>query len=182
MRSRLSVLLLFAILVQFATPTSLVAALGLSTNLQAWAMAPSFTRASDGSTPSRVVVERFDDDGGTTWYVLQRLRNGDVRVASRLTEEFDPQQSSFVHALERTVVAAVDLPGFPQRCPAFLRWRPSSVAAMLGQEEGLTCGRVTLSLSCCVVEHGAEEVLEALGLEQEWRQSQSVTGEAEPSA
>lgn len=160
-------------LIEFPTPASLVAALGLSDNLRSWAMARSFTRPSDGSTPSRVVVERYDDDEGSSWFILNRLGNGDLRVASRLTEEFNPQQRRFVHPLKRATVPRVDLPGCPETCPAFLRWRPSPAAFMVGYEEGLTCGRVTLSLPCCVVELGAEEVLSALEREKEWQEEQN---------
>lgn len=85
--------------VQFSSPNELVDALGMSDNLKSWAMSRSFTRSSDGSTPARVVVERFDDDDGSTWFILERKADGELRVASRETEEFSPQRGRFVHAL-----------------------------------------------------------------------------------
>lgn len=153
-------------LVQFSSASLLLDALGLSENLRLWAMARTFTRVSDGSKPVRIIAERFDDDDGTPWFILQRQQNGDVRVASRQTEEFNPQRRRFVHALRSTTISAVELPGLPAMCPAFLRWRPSAAAALMCQEEGLSCGRVSLSLPCCVVELGTEEVLRVLQEEQ----------------
>lgn len=149
-------------LVEFSTPGRLVAALGMSESLQSWAMARSFTRPSDGSTPSRVLVERFEDEAGSIWFILQRRKDGELLVATRKTEEFHPQRRRFVHPLERTTVSSVDLSGVPDACPAFLRWRPSAAAPMMGHDDGLACGRVTLSLPCCVVELDAQEVLDVI--------------------
>lgn len=164
-------------LVEFSSVSLLIDALGLSGNLRLWAMARSFTRASDGSTPARVIAERFDDDNGTTWFILERRENGEVYVASRQTEEFNPQRRRFVHALELKTVSSAELPGLPTSFPAFLRWRPSTAAALMGGEEGLICGRVSLSLPCCVVELGCEEVLRVLREEQGRQGSQCACGQ-----
>lgn len=104
--------------VQFSSATRLLDALGLSEDLRQWAMVRSFTRVSDGSTPVRVIAERFDDDDGTSWFIFQRQANGDVRVARRETEEFDPQRRRFVYALRNTTISSVELPGLPAMCPA----------------------------------------------------------------
>lgn len=158
-------------LIEFSTPSHLIDALGLSANLRLWAMAQSFTRTADGSTPVRVVAERFDDDNGTTWFILERRENGVVYVASRQTEEFDPQRRRFAHALELKTVSSIELPGLPDSCPAYLRWRPSTAAALMGFEEGLVSERVSLSLPCCVVELGCDEVLRVLREEQARQQA-----------
>lgn len=146
-------------LVEFSSPARLLDALGLSESLRLWAMSRSFTRASDGSTPVRIVVERFDDDSGSPWFISERKAGGELRVATRQTEEFDPQRRRFVHPLKLSSVAAVKLPGLPANCPAYFRWRPSAASPMMGHEEAVTCGRVTVSLPCCVVELGADELL-----------------------
>lgn len=148
-------------LVEFTSPALALTAFGMSESLWSWAMA-RFTRRSDGSTPSRVRVERLEDDDGSMWFILQRRMDGDVHVATRKTEEFDPQRRRFVHPLERTTSSFVELSGLPASCPAFLRWRPADVAAMMGHEEGLACGKVTLSLPCCVLELDAQEVLDVI--------------------
>lgn len=157
--------------VQFSSATRLLDALGLSEDLRQWAMVRSFTRISDGSTPVRVIAERFDDDDGTSWFIFQRQANGDVRVACRETEEFDPQRRRFVYALRNITISSVELPGLPAMCPAYLRWRPSTAAALMIQDNGLACGRVSLSLPCCVIELGSEEVLRVLQEEQVRQQS-----------
>lgn len=157
--------------VQISSATRLLDALGLSENLRQWAMARSFTRVSDGSTPGRVIAERFDDDDGTLWFIFQRQANGDVRVARRETEEFDIQRRRFVYALRNTTISSVELPGLPAMCPAYLRWWPSTAAALMIQDDGLACGRVSLSFPCCVIELGSEKVLRVLQEEQVRQQS-----------
>lgn len=149
--------------VKFTSATALLQALGMSAPLRAWCTSRQFTRPRDGSAPARVLLERFEDNEGSLWYILQRQPDGRVQVASRSTEEYEPVRRSYKYALQRSTVRSGDLDDMPSECPAFLRWRPSTAAGILSHEGAVACGRLTLSLPCCVVELFAQDVVDLVG-------------------
>lgn len=145
--------------VQFSSAAALLEAIGMSEPLRKWCSSRHYTRSSDGSTPARGLLERYEDITGSITYVLVRLEGGKLLVASRETEEFLPLRRRFKHPLKRSTVSIEELPEVPDDCPAFLRWRPSTAAVLMGHTDTTSCGRLTLSLPCCVVEHFAHDVL-----------------------
>lgn len=147
-------------MVKFTSAGALLVALGMSAPLRAWCTSRQFTRPRDGSAPARVLLERFEDREGSLWYILKRQADGTVQVASRSTEEYEPVRRSYKYALQRSTVLPDNVDGMPPECPAFLRWRPSTAAGFLNHDGAVACGRLTVSLPCCVVELFAQDVVD----------------------
>jgi len=144
---------------RFESLTRLLVALALPPQFINQCLGRLSTRR-DGSTPARVLLERVVDNLGTVRYILQRhASTGRVDVATRASEVFFPSRRRFKDPLTCATVTQSDCPEVPTLCPAFLRWRPSAVSDVLGFDGSRMCGRVTLSVPCCVVETGVEEVM-----------------------
>lgn len=107
-----------------------------------------------------MLSERVFDNLGTVRCILQRhASTGRVDVATRASEVFVPSRQRFQDPLTRATDTQSDCPEVPTLCPEFLRWRPSAVSDVLGFDGSPLGGRVTLSVPCCVVETGVEEVI-----------------------
>ncbi|OSX77338.1 hypothetical protein BU14_0125s0045 [Porphyra umbilicalis] len=145
--------------VQFHSPDLLLQALGMAAPLRNWCLSRRFAR-KDGSTPARVLLEWLCDDQGSTWYVLRRHPTGElVDVAVREDEVFDPLCHAYAHPLVRKTIPVASLLRLMPACPASLRWCPAGVTGILAFDERHTCGKLTLTLPCCVVELATNEVL-----------------------
>jgi len=145
--------------VQSSSTDDLLQALGMAAPLRDWCLSRRFAR-KDGSTPVRVLLEWLCDEEGVTWYVLQRHSSGrPVDVAVREDEVFDPLCHAYAHPLVRKTVPMASVFGMMPACPAYLRWCPTGVTELLGFEDHYTCGKLIVTLPCCVVELATDEVL-----------------------
>jgi len=137
--------------VQFHSPDLLLQALGMAAPLRNWCLSRRFSR-KHGSTPARVLLEWLCDDQGSTWYVLRRHPTGElVDVAVREDEVFDLLCHAYAHPLVRKTITAASLLRLMPACPASLRWCPAGVTGIFASDERHTCGKLTLTLPCCVM-------------------------------
>jgi len=145
--------------VQFHSPDLLLQALGMAAPLFNWCLSRRFAR-KDGFTPSRVLLEWLCDDQGGTWYVLRRHPTGElVDVAVREDDVFDPLFHAYAHRHVRKTILVASLLRLMPACPALLLWCPAGVTGILAFDDRHTCGKLTLTLPCCVVELATNEVL-----------------------
>jgi len=141
--------------VRFHSPDLLLQALGMAAPLFNWCLSRRFAR-KDGSTPALVLLEWLCGK----WYVLRRHPTGElVDVAVREDDVFDPLFYAYAQPLVRKTIPVDSLLRLMPACPAFLRWCPAGVTGVLSFDDRHTCGKLTRTLPCCVVELANNEVL-----------------------
>lgn len=115
-------------------------------------MCRRFTRV-DKSKPARPLLERFSDENGTNFFILERHpETEEVVVSVRESEAYDVRRQAFKDPLQRKRVPRGSLPGLSESCPCFLSWRESSSSSALEWEGANACGSVSLSVPCCTFE------------------------------
>jgi len=143
----------------FPDTGSLLRALSFSPTLVGEYVSRVFARR-DGSSPTRFLAERFTDESGTLWYVLERdAAGGELTVAARESEDYSVRRKSFVHPLKKTTVRLIDHPTLPAHCPNVLSWQESKVCDVFGWEGADACGVVSLRLACFCTEVVPPDVL-----------------------
>jgi len=143
----------------FSDTGSLPRARSFSPTLVGEYVACVFSRR-DGSSPTRFSAERFTDESGTLWYVLEwEAADGELTVAAREPEDYSVRRKNFVHPLKKTTVHLIDHLALPAHLPNLLSWQESKVCDAFGWEGADACGVVSLRLACFCTEVVPPDVL-----------------------
>ncbi|OSX79703.1 hypothetical protein BU14_0072s0061 [Porphyra umbilicalis] len=133
--------------------------LSCSASETAASLCHSFGR-KDGTISTRLLLERYAQQDGKVWYILERNATDGTAAVARRSERSDAVlQPSTGGPLVRATLSIMDIPGLGSSCPVVLRWSP---VARHGRPAGSTsndvAGRVSLVFPVCVVEDAGTDL------------------------
>ena len=133
--------------------------LSCSASETAASLCHSFGR-KDGTISTRLLLERYAQQDGKVWCILERNATDGTAAVARRSERSDAVlQPSTGGPLVRATLSIMDIPGLGSSCPVVLRWSP---VARDGRPAGSTsndvAGRVSLVFPVCVVEDAGTDL------------------------
>jgi len=150
-------------IVRFSGCRAALSMLSCSASETTASLCHSFGRR-DGTTTTRLLLERCTQEDGKVLYILQRNEmKGTVEVAWRSELSDTVLRPSTVGPLRRATMCIKDIPSMGATCPVILRWSPVARRGSLsGSPDSGVPGRVSLVFPVCIVEDAGSDPLALL--------------------